>query len=81
MAARQRKPVDTETYEGRFATRLRMLREKAKLTVEQAASELGIVPTAIYGWESAYHQPKVADFPKIAATYKVKKAKDILPNE
>ena len=80
-AARPKKPVDTETYEGRVAERLKMLRLKAKLSVEQAAIELSISPTAIYGWESAYSQPKVADFPKIAAIYKVKKAKDILPNE
>ena len=81
MSARPRKEIDTSTYEGRVAERLKALRLKAKLTVEQSADALKMVPTAIYGWEAAYSQPKVADFPKIAAVYKVKKAKDLLPNE
>ena len=78
---RPSKEADIKTYTGRVAARMRALRLKAKLTVEQAAKELGMTPTAIYGWESAYAQPRVADFPKISKVYNVKKAKDLLPNE
>ena len=81
MSARPRKTIDTSTYEGRVAERLKALRLKAKLTVEQAADKLEIAPTTIYGWEAGYRQPHVSEFPKIAAVYKVKKAKDILPAE
>jgi transcriptional regulator with XRE-family HTH domain len=81
MAARPRKQVDTSTYEGRFAARLKELREKAKLTAEQAAERMGIVPSAIYGWESGRNRPTIADLPKIAEALKLKKIKDILPNE
>ena len=81
MSARPRKTIDTSTYEGRVAERLKELRLKAKLSVEQAAEKLEITPTAIYGWEAAYHQPKIADLPRIAALYKVKKAREVLPAE
>ena len=81
MAARPRKTANLDSYEGRVAIRLRELRLKAKFTVEQAASELGIAPTAIYGWESGLSRPTIANLPTIAAIYKVKKAKDVLPNE
>ena len=53
---------------------MKALRLKAKLTVEQTADKLEIAPTTIYGWETAYSQPKISDLPKIAAVYKVKKA-------
>ena len=81
MSARPRKEIDLSSYEGRFAARLKSLREKAKMTVEEAAERMSIAPTTIYGWETGYRQPRVAEFPKISEIYKVKKAKDILPNE
>ena len=76
-----RKPIDLDTYEGRIAWRLRALRKKAGLTVEEAAEQIGVAPTTLYGWETCYHQPKLSDLPKISEIYKVKKAKDLLPNE
>ena len=81
MSARPNKAVNLDVYTGRFAARLRELRLKAKLTPEQAADKLEVAPTTIYGWEAGYRQPRVSDFPKIATVYKIKKAKDILPNE
>jgi len=47
-AARPRKEISLETYEGRFAARLKELREKAKLTPEQAAEALGVTQSMIY---------------------------------
>jgi len=80
-AARPRKTVDTSSYAGRFAVRLKELREKRKLSVEEAAELIGIAPTTIYGWETGYRQPHISEFPKIAEILGIKKAKDILPNE
>jgi len=48
---RTRKEVDTSTYEGRFGTRLRKLREKAGLTVEELAEITGIPNPTLYRWE------------------------------
>ena len=81
MAPRTRKEVDTSTYGGRFAARLRMLREKAGCTPEQVAETLGVSYQAVYYWESGLRQPKISDLPKIAEAFGMKKARDILPNE
>jgi len=81
MTPRERKPLDLETYEGRFAQRLKALREKAKLSVEELATILGVSPHAVYYWESGRRQPKISDLPKIAEVLSMKKAKDLLPNE
>ena len=78
---RTRKEVDTSTFEGRFAVRLKTLREKAKLTPEQAAEAIGVSLKMIYNYEDGAFQPRVSSFPKIAEIYKVKRIKDLLPNE
>jgi transcriptional regulator with XRE-family HTH domain len=49
---------DTETYAGRFAVRLRSLREKAKLTPEEVAEKLGVSLSTIYSWERGFTFPK-----------------------
>ena len=79
--ARPRKEIDTSTYEGRFGTRLRKLREKAGLTPEQAAEAIGVSLKMIYNYEDGAFQPRVSSFPKIAEIYKVKRIRDLLPNE
>jgi len=71
MSPRKRKPVDTETYEGRFAVRLRTLREKAKLTHEEAAKALEVPKKSIYNWEAAISVPPLGTFPTLAETYGV----------
>ena len=81
MTPRIRKEVDLTTYMGRFADRLRMLREKKKLTVEEAAVKIGVKAVTIYKWEAATNAPNLADLPCIASIYGLKKTKDILPNE
>jgi len=81
MMVPARKEPDSSTYSGRFAIRLKQLREKAGLTVEQVADQLGLTATAVYHWESGLHAPKAQMFPNIAKIYKLKKVKDILPNE
>ena len=81
MNPRPRKQLDTKTYEGRFAERLKMLRIKAKLTPEEVAKTLGVVSMTIYRWEAAQTSPHVSQYPQIASIFGLKKTKDILPNE
>ena len=80
MAARQRKPVDTETYEGRFAVRLKQLREKKKLTVDELAEISGIPKKSIYNWESTMRSPSIGNLPLLAKALGVK-ARTLLPDE
>ena len=77
----KRKAPDATTYSGRFAIRLRTLREKAKLTISEVAEALEASPNTIYSWESGTRAPNVADFPQVAEVLKLKKTKDLFPNE
>ena len=79
--ARPRKEVDTSTYTGRFAVRLKSLREKAGLSHEEVAEQIGVSATTIYHWESGRMVPSVERFPAIAETYNLKRPKDILPSQ
>ena len=76
-----RKEVDTSTYTGRFAVRLKTLREKAGYTVEEFAEALEVSLNTIYSWECGTNSPNVANFPKIAEVLKLKKTRDLFPNE
>jgi len=76
-----RKEPDTSTYSGRFAVRLRNLREKAGYTIEGLAEALEASPSTIYSWESGTRAPNVADFPIVAEILKLKKTRDLFPNE
>jgi len=78
-AARQRKEVDTSSYTGRFAVRLKQLREKAGLTVEQLAERSGIPATTLYKWESSTRTPAIDRFPELAIALKVK-IRNLLPD-
>jgi len=73
------KEVDVSTYSGRFAVRLKTLREKAGLTHEDVAEALGVTANAIYRWESGLNFPSIPLFPQIAELYKLKRGRDILP--
>jgi transcriptional regulator with XRE-family HTH domain len=53
-----RKEPDTSTYPGRFAVRLRSLREKAGLTHAEVADKMGVTSTTIYNCESGYTFPQ-----------------------
>jgi transcriptional regulator with XRE-family HTH domain len=58
-----------------------MLREKAKLTIEEAADSLEVSISTIYKYEDGSRTPLVADFPRIAELYRVKRFKDLLPDD
>ena len=66
MMTPARKEPDANTYAGRFAIRLKNLREKAGLTVPDVAEKVGVTPTTIYDWESTKTQPKISVLPKLA---------------
>ena len=72
MAARSRNPIDTSTYSGRFAARLKELREKAGLSVEQLAERSGIPKRTLYNWESGIRQPLFKQLPQLAESLRVK---------
>ncbi len=68
MNARPRKPIDTSTYEGRFAERLRMLREKAGLSVDELAEKSGVSRSTLFNWERSTSSPVNEDLRKVADT-------------
>jgi len=57
MTPRTRKPVDVSTYSGRFAERLRTLREKKKMTLEELSELTGIPHQTICRWENGDRCP------------------------
>jgi len=71
-AARPRKQVDTSTYGGRFAARLKELREKAGLSVEQLSEKSGIPAKTLWNWESGIRQPLIGQLPQLAESLKIK---------
>jgi len=57
MTPKQRKEFDPSTFAGKFATKLKSLREKKKLTVQELAEVSGIPLQTLYCWESADRCP------------------------
>ena len=72
MAARPRKAVDTSSYVGRFAERLKTLRERAGLTVEGLSETTGLGVTTIYSWESGSFTPNVEQMEILADALQIK---------
>lgn len=75
---------DKSTYSGRFAARLRELREKRKLTVQEAAqlvrdSGHELTDRAFYNWESGKYFPPTNALPAIAAAMGVKTVGGLFP--
>ena len=78
--ARPRKAVDTSTYTGRFAERLKMLREKTGMSVDELAEASGVSRTTLFCWESADRTPVNDDLLKVAKALGVN-VRTILPKE
>jgi transcriptional regulator with XRE-family HTH domain len=81
MSPRQRKEVDTSTYSGRFALRLKMLREKTGMTVDQLAEASGISRKTLYNWESRMRAPSIDDVLLILAEHLNVEVRTLLPKE
>lgn len=76
-----KKELDLSIYQGRFAARLRELREKAGLSQVELAERLNVPRSNIARWETAANIPALKLFPALANALKLKKTKDLLPNE
>lgn len=73
-----RKGPDESEYRGRCAARLRMLRERAGLTVEEVAEKAGITAARLYSWESGRAEPPLNLLPQLAAIYGIKQVGRVL---
>ncbi len=85
MAPAKKEP-DLSTYRGRFAERLKALRIKAGLSVEESADELmsrGVIKNqrTLYHWESGRGLPKIEDLPEISQLYGLKSTRNLLPEK
>ena len=79
--ARPRKAVDTSAYTGRFAVRLKSLREKAGLTIEEFAETVEVKVITVYTWELGTRAPNIADLPKIAESLGLKSIRTLFPEK
>ena len=73
-----RKEPDMSTYSGRCAVRLRKLREKAGLTIEDVAVACDCTTRTIYKWESGQTYPVTKMLPQLADLYEFKSPRMIL---
>lgn len=77
------KKPDESTYSGRFAARLRKLREKRGLTGQEAAEAVtnagyAVAQRSYYAWEAAQNEPPLDAFPAIARAFGLR-IRDLLP--
>jgi len=75
-----RKEPDTATYSGRFAVRLRTLREKAGLSIAELADITGIHPKSLYDWEAGKPTFRLDVLPDLAEALGVK-PRTLLPEK
>ena len=78
--ARPRNEPDTTMFSGKFAVRLRTLREKAGLTIEDLVAQTGFPKRTLYRWEAGLRTPPVDAYPILAAAFGVK-VRTLLPEE
>ena len=75
-----RKEPNMETFTGRFAARLRELREKAKMSRNELADAIGVKMSAIANWENDINMPTLDKLPLIADALKTS-VRNLLPKE
>ena len=75
-----RKEPNMETYSGRFAARLRELREKAKMSQAEFASAIDSNQRTVSNWETARCAPPLDAFPTIADAFKTS-VRNLMPKE
>jgi len=80
MSPRPRKEVDTSTYSGRFAERLRQLRDKAGLTTRELSEQTGIPLSTIQSWDGGQKSPSIDNFPALAEALGVT-VRNLIPKE
>ena len=75
MSARPRKEVTPDTFAGRFGIRLRELREKKKMTVEELSEITGIPHQTICRWENGDRCPVNEQVFLLADALKIKSSR------
>ncbi len=76
-----RKEPDLSTYSGRFAARLRELRDKNHLSAIEVAEACGVAQRTIHSWEAGSSLPSYELLPVISIVYKLKTPRLLLPKE
>lgn len=76
-----RKEPDLQRYSGRLAHRLRILREKANITVPEMAEMIGVADRTYYGWESGKSEISADFYPFIAEALGKKSVHSIMPKK
>ena len=80
MSPRARKPVDVSTYEGRFAVRLLMFREKTGLGAYEFAAKHGFARATVQSWENGTRTPTLGQLPEIAKALGIS-VRTLIPKE
>ena len=78
--SRARKEVDTSTYSGRFAVRLRALRDKTGMSADEFAEKHGFNRATYYSWEIGYATPSFDKLPEIAKAFGIS-VRTLIPKE
>ena len=78
------KPPDASTYSGRFAARLRQLREQTGMTGQEAVAAINaagfqVKQTTYYNWESGRSEPPLNAVPAIAQALGLKSVRVLFP--
>ena len=74
---RPTKEIDTSTFAGLVAEKIRGKRERKKLSVHDVAEKAGVPDQTWYNWERGRHLP-LAALPAIAAALSIR-PRDLLP--
>ena len=86
MAAAPKKSPDLSSYSGRFAARLRTLREKTGLTGQEFAQALvregyQLAERTYYRWETGLAEPPYDALPTLAKLLGQKSPRTLFPTE
>ena len=76
-----RKEPDVSTYSGRFAVRLRALREKVGKTVPEVADVMEVTIGTVYHWETGHTFPKPDQLPVLAKMLELKSVRTLFPEK
>ena len=76
---RARAPVDSSTYSGKIAVRIRALREARGLSVEELADKAGIEVKTLYSWESGHRDINPNNYPRLARALGCKSLEEFFP--
>ncbi|MBP3530498.1 MAG: helix-turn-helix transcriptional regulator [Thermoguttaceae bacterium] len=75
-----KREADLSTYAGRFAARLRELREKAGLSQAELAEKTGSKQRSVSNWETGTTQPSFNQLPLLADALKTS-VRNLMPKE